>query len=244
MNKRYRELEKKAIDARCTYEKVLEKSDKLVREISEVKIEFDELSNKEACVCIVLEWFKLREQVKNKQYQAVEMTEECKKANVLIDGMSEEIRKMVSEVENGIQLVTNKNDAPIKTIKSKTKQLQSRHKEIEVKNNKLQILAKKTKKMIQKVERINKFCENAEVTLDNFVEKIKCNSELLSQFEEIEEVCTYSIETKREIEKINNRMLKQDTELKQLQGKLAIAKDKMEEAEYQFKEYKNMVNIA
>lgn len=78
------------------------------------------------------------------------------------------------------------------------------------------------------------FCKYKGVDMENIVgyadEMIKIYNGEIRQFNKYE---------------MYNDLLKEGThELEQLKIKLSVAKDKMEEAEYQFKEYKNMTNVA
>lgn len=278
MNRRYRELEKKATDTRCTYEKLLKKVNRLEEYIN---VANEDKKNALYSVQLLEEELKVVEQ--NNDIENIKPIIECESIlneygnnfledalkkvciykeifetkNNLLNEMIPKCKQLKEEIEMdeaSFKFQWNKNRKHVteSMAMSALNRSKKKHKEYNKLCKKLfELLADrdKAKEQAHKLDikvnayielrkkhksLVNTYCMSKNITDTEFDEH---KGEVVIAMDKV-------IDGNKKLIGILNLIENHQKELDKILSKLSIAKDKMEEAEYQFKEYKGMVGAA
>lgn len=275
MNKRYRELEKKANDARRTYEKLVKKAAFIKKDVDEIGrcrdicIEQADILHEEINKIKATNGYEDMEAIikcssELSKYEVNFLEETFKKAksyaeifetnNALLNEMIIECKKLKQEIEieeSTFKFQWNKNRACVTENMAMDAIKNSKKKNKEYKNlckKSFDLLAdrdqakEKYEKLMDKINVYESLRKNYKELSDKYCILHGIDEDdIQKRKEEIVSAINKAIKVNQEIVEIAKLYLKQSNELEKIVSKLTIAKDKLEDAEYQFKEYKSML---
>lgn len=279
MNRRYRELEKKAIDTRRTYEKLAKKAEKLESEKSKLitrvnksRYTHEELKKKSDNECseedaklihVILTHIKELNSkfsdnfIEETTNEIERLRNESTKKDTMCNEMLAQGKRIVEELnrkENYFkELWNSKSDIIteeytknyLKEYNDLDKQRIKNYKDASQLFYERDLAVKKIDKLKNKIRKYNELVVTKEDLIEKFC-KLKNieRKEIATYISNVKSVYRQEIDQKYRYEMLNGLLQESIQELNQLKDKLNIAKGKMEEAEYQFTEYKSLINVA
>lgn len=278
MNKRYKELEKKATDARRTYEKLLKKYEKSDKEKNQFEIRVskaeesyesikkDRLSRYseeewkmiETITIQVIELDKFGvDFVANASQETDKIENRCNELDNNIIEMSKQIKGLIctrDEEEKNFKDLWEVNQKSVtegyaQNVMRKHRQLTNKINQIHVAASRAmyerELLVKKFNKLKSKVNRYKEINDVKEDLIEQFCSyKAASREEVYDYISKMQDMYRLEQDALDQLHMLNGLLQEHISGLNQLKDKLNIAKDKMEEAEYQLTEYKNLINAA
>lgn len=259
MNKRYKELEINALNAKSTYERVSEQLEKAIQKkevSSELNDRIDFLKdNSKRCQKLI---------DISRELEAKSNTLEIKKDSLSMyinktNGLKDEVKKKQARLDEILPVVKMKLD--MNFIDDESKKLYKESKSLQERINweiaEMNKAYKKSQRLQREVEALsdslNKTLTKSNEEMIEIISNLGMDSKILEDADQLfvknpdrttKFLNVILEDCKKDIEKLISERNSILDEVEILKERKLIAKDKMEEAEYQFKEYKGMVGVA